>query len=157
MNASAQTNTDRPETHSRRMTARSKKKQYAIVAVFLLLAVAAGIAIGAGGAVIYFKDKRFRHPKPAEFAKEMTDRMAVVVNLSPEEREKVEALTLRRMEEVKRVRKEMFGRIREEFTGLSDDVDAILGPERAEKWSKDVKERTGRDRRPPPRDMQKDD
>lgn len=141
-----------PLSHSRRMAARHGRRRYVAAAIILVMAVGAGMVIGASCALIYFKHKRFTPPKSAEFAKEITARMRDVLKITPEESDRLEAIISRRMEDARAIRREMSGKMREQFAGMADEIDAVLGPERAAKWDKDFKERTGRDRRPPPRD-----
>lgn len=137
--------------HSRRMAARHGKRRYMAAAIILVMAVGAGMVIGASVALIYFKHKRFTPPKPVELAESITDRMQKVLQITPEESAKIKALVIKRMGDARVMRREMTGKMREQFTAMADEIDAVLGPERAAIWEKDFKERTGRNRRPPPR------
>lgn len=143
---------------SRRLAARSSRRRYLLAGVSMLLAVVAGVVIGAGGAVIFLDSHKFKRPEPQELADRITGRMAKVLRISPEELRKIDSIVVAHMQEVRRIRKEMFGRIRGQFGAMVADMDAVLGPERAAEWSKDYKERTGRDRYQSSRnDQRKDD
>ena len=142
-----------PATESVRVSGRhhppaARKRRYFKAALILLLAVLAGWFIGASTAIIYFKyQKHPKRPPTAEIARDLMDQLAREVNLTPEERVKVEAAVQIHMGEVDRIRKESFNKLWDELDAMNVSIAGIIGEQRAKQWQEYKDRRFGEKRR----------
>lgn len=133
-----------PGFSQRRRHSHSKGwRTYLVAAVCLFLALAAGVVIGVGGTIIYFKRRDFTPPPPDRLGKTILDNLKATVDLSAAENDRISAMVEARMLEVERLRRESLDRIRGEFDDMRDDIDDVLGPDRSAKWEEYVKRRMG--------------
>lgn len=121
--------------HPRRTSGRSK--------LFLSLGgvvlFGAGLVIGAGLTVLYFKNSvRPKPPEPEEFIERLMTRMNSTINLSADEDKRVRIIVQDNMQEVKRIRRESSDNIRGCFDEMRNELEGILGPERSERWEAEL-------------------
>ncbi len=133
-----------PENIHHPKTASRARRGYLKAAVLLLLALCAGIVIGASGTFIYVKQTMRRSPPKAEqLGKSIMTRMSERVALSGDEKRQIESIIDSHMEIVEAIRQETIDQIRGEFDTMNDSIDTVLGAERSQQWEADKKHRYG--------------
>lgn len=100
-----------------------------------LVILLCGIAIGAGGALILGREAlvhtiRGRDPNPHE----LTGRMGERLNLTAEQRKRVEAIVSERMGAVREIREESRPRIGEQMQLMQKEVAEVLSDEQKAEW-----------------------
>lgn len=122
----------------------SHKKQYAKAILLILVAVVAGVVIGVGGTVLYFKNKMHRvPPHPKAIGEAMLEHMHGLMTLNPDEEARVRVIIDEHVGEVEAMRKESFQNIRDVFTRMHGKLETVLGPERMKIWQADREKRFG--------------
>lgn len=110
----------------------------------------AGVVIGAGLTVLYFKNSvRPKPPEPEEFMERLMTRMNSTINLSADEDKRVRGIVQDNMQEVKRIRRESSDNIRGCFDEMRTELEGILGPERSERWEVELYKNKPERRRKP--------
>lgn len=131
-----------------RQACRKSRSAYVKAAVLLLLALAAGVVIGAAGALFFVKKRMPPPPKAMQIGRSILERMEETVQLTPDEKKRLEEIVVARMTAADAVRQESLKSIRSEFDDMNDSIDEILGPDRSEKWEEAKKKQYGRFYRP---------
>lgn len=126
-------------TQSGRFHAKARRRSYWLATLLLAAALGIGCVIGVAGTMLYMK-KKPKPPQPEEWIDSVLKIMDDSVGLQPKERDEIRAIALSSMERSRENR-------RKEFDSMRDDVDAVLGPDRIEKWNHEVERRWGRKRR----------
>jgi len=125
----------------------AQKRRYAKGVALIILAVLAGMVIGAGGTLLYFKNKMHRiPPKPDAIADAMMKHLRGLITVNPDEEARVREIFDAHLVEVDAMRKESFQNIREMFRKMDGEVEAVIGPERAKIWREDKEKRFKRRR-----------
>ncbi len=112
-----------------------RDRRYWLAALSLVLALVAGIVIGAGGAIVYIDRKTHpKRPRMDEFTKMMLARMDEQITLTPDEKTAVEGILRVRFQQMEKLREEFRDEIRDQFDDMSGEVKGIVGAERYKKW-----------------------
>lgn len=125
---------------------RGRKHSFRAVLLAVLVAVL-GAVIGSGLTVIYFNRHR---PKPAEsdYTERLASRISVKItsefNLDDAATKKIREIVTSHMREVKRIRQTSRDNISNELEAMREEIGAVLGPEKAEQWNKEVENQVGR-------------
>lgn len=120
------------------------RKRFAVWLAAALLLFAAGCVAGVGVTVLWFKHNRLiGPPRPSDIAASIMNRIDEVLDLTGDERARLEAIVGRRMANVDSLRQRSFADIRAEFTAMSEEMDAVLGPDRSDRWHDDLRRRFG--------------
>lgn len=131
-------NSETKKTESQRIVTRlnaSQKRRYAKGVGFLLVAVAAGIVIGVGGSIVYFKNAYHRvPPTPEAIAQAMLEHMHRLLNLKPEEESKITEIIYRHLDEVDTLRDESRENTREVFQRMNGEIETVVGSDRYKIW-----------------------
>ena len=123
-------------------------RRYWLAVLSLVLALAAGIAIGAGGAILYIRKTHPKRPEPDRFIQDYLSRMEELISLTPDEKTAVEGIVRVRFQFMEKLREEFQDEIRAQFDETSEEVKAIVGPERYEAWKEYREKRIGEGSRP---------
>ena len=123
----------------------NQRWRYAKAVLFLLVAVAAGVVIGAGGTLVYVKNKMYRlPPNPEAIGAAMLDHMRGLVALTPDEEAAVKGIIGEHVGEVDALRRSSFATIRGVFRRMNEKIEVVIGPERMKIWRDDKEKRYGR-------------
>lgn len=122
----------------------TQNKRYAKAVLLILIAMAAGIVIGAGGAVVYMK-KHFHRvpPKPEAIAQAMMEHMHSILKVAPDEETRIKEIIDKHMTEAEQIRKKSFADSRPVFEKMNAAIEEVLGPERFKVWDDDKVRRWG--------------
>ncbi len=125
-------------SESKRLLARHNSihgRRYWKALALLALAVLAGVVIGAGGTILFFKKKmHWVPPRPDAIAEAMMQRMESLVEVNPHEGEQLRGIIDSHMREVEGIRKGSFQEIRGVCKRMDAEVSKVLGPERGKIW-----------------------
>ncbi len=140
---------DAPVSDSQRLVRQQyavhQRRRYAKAVLFLLVAVVAGMVIGAGGTLVYVKNKMYRlPPNPRAIGAAMLDHMRGLMTLTPDEESAVKGIIDEHVGEVDALRKSSFATIRGVFSRMNGEIEAVIGPERMKVWRDDKEKRYGR-------------
>ena len=149
-----------PLSDSQRLLARHhavQKRRWIKAIAFVSLFVAAGVVIGVGGTLLFFKNKMHRvPPKRDAIVASMVEKMGERVTLTRDEEKRLGELMEGYFDEIEDVRKESFQSVKAIFKRMDQGIESILGPERFKVWydykEKKMAERWRRDDRKPPHD-----
>lgn len=133
----------------------ARKRRYLKAVILIAVAVLAGFVMGVGASIIFSKGRFHRiPPNPRAIGVKMIEHLKGVVTLSDDEEKRIVEIMENHVANVEALRDAS----RDAYIGMMDDVESVLGPERAKAW-KEYKEKTfkprgkhGRDRKPPPLD-----
>lgn len=142
-------------SESQRFIARmqtQRKNRYAKAAGLMLIAVLAGVAIGASGAVLYMKSYYHRvPPKRAAIGESILAQMNSVVQLKKDEEDKVKEILSSHLSEVDEIRRASTHNTRQVFGRMNEEIEAVIGEDRFKLWEEykvknwgDYKNRTNR-------------
>lgn len=121
--------------HLQARLAHRGRRPYLFAGVLLVIALLAGIVIGAGGAVIFFERRgRPKPPSPEEVGRKLAKDVGGFVDLNETEREQLRVAIVARMQKVADIRKQSWDDIQEQFDALSYETEDIIGSERYQKW-----------------------
>lgn len=122
-----------------------KWKKYVIIAVIAAIVMGAGAVVGAGVTIMYVGSRFSHHTvEPDLAAKQINERIAALVSLTLEEREKVEDLVSRQMAEVAGIREKYEEEITQKLGAMSDGLSDVLGSQRADKCGSWMRRYRGR-------------
>lgn len=105
------------------------------VAVLALVLFLSGTLVGGAGtlAVVVIKAREAaRHPDQAH--RVMLERMVGRLNLTPEQRERVQSVIVRRQAAMRAMRAEFQPRVRSELDTTADQIQAELNPDQGRRW-----------------------
>lgn len=140
----------------------ARKRRYAKAIALLLVAVLAGVIIGVGGAVLFMNKRMHRvPPRPDAIADAMVNRMGSMLSITPDEDARLRAIAHNHMKRVDEIREKSFDDMHGVFRLMNDEIDTLLGPERAGVWKEyrdkrarekgfRSRKKDGKDKREPP-------
>ena len=124
----------------------ARKRRYAKAVALILVAVLAGVIIGVGGAVLFLNKKMHRvPPRPEAIADAMINRVGELVTITPDEDARLRVIAHEHMNEVDEIREQSFEDMHVVFRRMNDQVDTLLGPERAKVW-KEYRDRRAKEK-----------
>lgn len=120
--------------------------------ILALATLLSGVVIGACGIVVVGRGPLLRYVmgSPDMVPAEAMDRIGRDLQLTPAEREAVQAIVYRRMQRVEEIRTQGRADVREQLDGLRDDVASVLDAEKARRWQKRFEEARNAGYAPPP-------
>lgn len=128
-----------------RLNARKNRRTYLKAGLFLFLAIIAGMVIGVGVTLLFIKSRmHMQMPKADQIGRSVLKRLRETVELTDDEKSRLEEIILSHMIEVDKVRTESLNAISLEFDEMNEQVDEILGPERSAKWEADKRQHYGK-------------
>ncbi|MCL2001373.1 MAG: hypothetical protein FWG74_08060 [Planctomycetes bacterium] len=117
-------------------------RRYWLAVLALALALAAGVIIGASGAILYMERMNYSpRPNSDEFLKIFLSRMEELIVLTAEEKAAVDRTVRPRFQQMERLREEFRDEIRGQFEDMSEEVREVIGPERYKTWEEYRKKR----------------
>jgi hypothetical protein len=145
-----------PPTGPRSPTAVRPPRRQAgwIPAALALATLLSGIAIGACGIVVLGRGPLLRYlmGSPDMVPVEAMDRIGRDLQLTPAERQAVQAIVYERMQKVEEIRTQGREDVSEQLDSLRDDVAKVLDAEKARRWRKRFEEARNAGFAPPPPD-----
>ena len=133
---------------------RNSAKTIAIAAVVLVITFLSGAAAGMLFAHLGFMHRGPRMHSPRMVPKMMVHRLSRSLDLTPEQRTKVEAIVKRYHARIFRVTESVHPQVRAEIEAANREIEALLTPEQREKFQKlklRLGHHEGRSRRGPTR------
>jgi hypothetical protein len=109
-------------------------RRWVVVGLACVLFLSGMLAGGAGAFAFVVSRARFAAKHPDDAHRKVLERMVNKLDLSPDQREKVQTVISRRQAAMRSMRTDFAPRVRKELETTSSQVQAELTPEQAKRW-----------------------
>ena len=103
--------------------------------VLMIVVFAAGIAIGAGGTVVYFdQTSRYYRAHPELFPQRMAERLRGRLGLSRQQARQVREIIARRWPAMQEARRQAYPLVKPELDRMHQEIAAVLNDRQRQRW-----------------------
>lgn len=116
-----------------------QRKRYRIKIIALCMALLlSGMLIGAGGMFFYGRKLVLQNIRRGADPARITMRLSEKLDLSVEQKQKVEEILNRHMPRIREIRKSKYVQVRQEINTMREDISAILDQRQAGIWDEET-------------------